>query len=215
MTGLVRGILIFLGLLILGILGLEMLLWSVVLDTPDYDWFLSGLGIRFQDLPSASRYALAALLILVPCFVASLTLRLRKQEVILAAHSEQGDAIYLTESAVQRCLRREVLSIPEVAGLISVARNGEKGPRILIRALLHAGVDVPAAQKEIRARALRAVRHLFGVGNLEQIQVVIAGLVFPPREKDAGGVRKPRSRRSARPSPSSPPTPVESRSDKE
>jgi len=37
MTGLVRGILIFLGLLILGILGLEMLLWSVVLDTPDYD----------------------------------------------------------------------------------------------------------------------------------------------------------------------------------
>jgi hypothetical protein len=214
MTGLVRGVLIFLGLLILGVLGLEMLLWAVVLDTPDYDWFLSGLGIRFQDIPSASRYALAALLILVPCFVASLTLRLRKEEVVLAAQSEQGDAIYLTESAVQRCLRREITTIPEVAGLISTARNGEKGPRVHLRALLRAGADVPATQREIRVRALRAMRHLFGVGDLEQIQVVIAGLVFPPREKDAVGARKPRLRRSSSP-PSSSPTPVSSPSDKE
>lgn len=214
MTGFVRGILIFLGLLILGILGLEMLLWAVVLDTPDYDWFLSGLGIRFQDLPAASRYALAALLILLPCFVASLTLRLRKQEVVLTAHSAQGDPIYLTESAVQRCLRREVMAVPEVAGVISTARNGEKGPRVYIRALLRAGADVPETQREIRGRALRAIRHLFGVGDLEQIQVVIAGLIFPPREKEAASARNPRGRRSS-PSPSNPPTPVESRSDKE
>jgi hypothetical protein len=178
MAEFVRRLLTFLALLLLFVLGVEVLLWSVLFETQDLGWVLKYFVVGLEDLSATGRFALAAFLILSPLFIGALTVRLSRKERILKARSADGDEIQLTEGAVRRCLRHEIKVVPEVAGLATRAANGHTGPRLFLRVLIWAGSDVPAVRRRVKEVAARSLRHLFGIGELDNIQVLVEGLVF-------------------------------------
>lgn len=195
MTNLARRVLTVLALLLLFILGVELLLWAVVLQTGDYNWYLRYFVVGFGSLSSVGRYALAAALILIPLFVLSLAVRAMQKPRVLQARSHDGDVVNLTEEAVRRCIQHEIKAIPEVAGLRSSARNGQKGPRVALRLWVWAGADVPSVRRRARHETARALRQLFGVGEIESVHVVVEGLVFRDR-KGRKIARRPSGRRA-------------------
>jgi len=190
MTNFVRRVLNFLALLLLFFLGVEFLLWTVLVQSGDSVWLVRSFVVTFQSLSPVGQFAISAALILLPLFILSLTVRVHRKQVILHCKTKDGDAINLTEEAVRRCLHHEIRAIPEVAGIRSRIRNGQTGPRVLLRLWIWAGADVPAARRGVREEAARALRHLFGIGEIENIQVIIEGLVFR-KSRGRKGVRRP------------------------
>lgn len=178
MTNFVRRVLGSLALLLLFLLGVEFLLWAVLLQSGEPVWFLRSFVIGFDSLSPTGQFSLAACLVLLPLFLMTLTVRANQRQVILRAKSNEGDPISLTEEALKRCLHHEIGAIPEVAGMKSRGRNGQAGPRVAIRLWIWAGSNVPAVRRRVREDAARTLRNLFGLGEVENISVVVEGLVF-------------------------------------
>jgi hypothetical protein len=178
MTNLVRRVLGFVALLLLFLLGVEFLLWAVLLQTGEPVWFLRSFVIGFDSLSPAGQFSFAACLVLLPLFLMTLNLRADRKQVILQAKSKDGEPISIAEEALKRCLHHEIGAIPEVAGMKSRARNGQAGPRVVIRLWIWAGSNVPAVRRVVRENAARTLRNLFGLGEIENIAVIVEGLVF-------------------------------------
>lgn len=176
-----------LALALLGALGVMALIWAIVYSTEDFNWWLLPYAYRLGELPVQSQYALAALMILLPIFVGSLQVRLGRQEPMLTARTAEGDEIRLTERAVKKVIRKAMMAFPEVASVTSSATSGKKGPVVVVRARVRVEADIPKLQKQMKVRASAALRQLLGVGEIELIRIVIAGVVFPPKQ-DGGGL---------------------------
>lgn len=178
MTNLIRRFLNFLALLLLLFLGIEFLLWAALLHMGGRGETLRSFILSFNSLSMLGQFAFAILLILLPLFVFSLAVRVRRKQVIIRAKSKEGDEINLTEEAVRKCLHHQIRAIPEVAGIKSRSRNGKGGPRVLLRLWVWAGSNVPEIRRRVREEAARSLRQLFGLGEIEKISVIVEGLVF-------------------------------------
>ncbi len=207
MTAIVRRILLIVALMLLFALGLAALARIVVIEAPETKDWVGPYAWGLEDLSTLSRYSLAALMIFVPLFVGALSARASRQEAEINARSRENDEINLTKGAVCRSLHHELMTIPGVVAIAPRVRNGAGGPRVVIHAILRAGVDVPAVQHEMKGLAALCLRRLFGVGDIESIRIVIAGLKF--------GADSPRpSRAQAAPRPASAPAAEDAKSKK-
>jgi len=200
MSALVRRVFTFLVLLLAFGLGVEILLWAVLYETSEYSWFLRYVVIGLDSLSSTGRFSLGALLILLPILIFALEVRAVRRPPILQAKARDGDPINISEPAVRRCLAHQIRAIPEVAGVTSRATNGAKGPRVVLRTLIWAGADVPAVRRLVRQETVRTLRQLFGVAEIEQVHVIVDGLVFRTAR---GKIRRLRRGRPA-PTPDAP-----------
>lgn len=176
----VRRVLTFLGMLLLLLAGVELLAWTTALQTRSWDWYLSRFLFSVEDLPLGARYALSGLMILLPLFVASLTLRAWAHEEVLIARTRDKGLIRLTETAVRKVLRREGAAIEGVAAMASSVRNGERGPKVVIRVRIHSWANAPEVQALLRQQSAEALRRVFGISELDDIQIIVEDLVFPP-----------------------------------
>ncbi len=181
MNRFVQAFFMVLALALLFILGAQALLQALGLQWEGARAALEGYTWTVRDLPVVSRFAFAALALLLPVFVALLALQGRRADRIIRARDAAGDSIHMTEGAVRRCLNRALGASPEVAAVATETRNGKTGPRVVVRTLLWAGADVPATQRQLRSLTAATLRRLFGVGEIEEVRVIVAGLRFRDR----------------------------------
>ncbi len=148
-----------------------------LLRTSDFAPFILGSGAEWPDWHSqlnlVQQWLVTAALLLLPILTASSWLILGRDNSIRTITSS-GDVIRLTPPAVERVVCREVkANVAEVIRVGAVARQGKKGPAVLVNVATSDKVPVPKVDADVRREVVKVLQQLLGVGDPSEVKIVV------------------------------------------
>ncbi len=119
------------------------------------------------------QWIVTATLLFLPMLTAATWLLLGRDYSIRSI-TPSGDVIRLAPGAIERIVCRDVkANVPEVLRVNAKARQGKKGPAVLVNIAASDKVPVPRIDADVRRETLRVLQHLLGVAESSQIRIIV------------------------------------------
>jgi len=154
-----------------------------LLRTSDFASLLLGSGAHWPDWHSLlawwQQWIVTLALILLP-ILTTLSWLIMARDNSIRTVTASGDVIRLAPSAVERIVNREVRNnVPEVVRLGATARQGKKGPSVVVNVATTDKVPVPKVDADVRRETVKVLQHLLGVGDPSEVKVIIYDVQSP------------------------------------
>ncbi len=190
---LVRGLLLFLGLILLVFVGVD-LLFRVEGYNEWWGWLLPWVAI--DEMSYWPHLVLGATCLLLPFLYLSLVLIQNRLERGIVGKGKEGDAICLSPEAIERVIVREVRStVPEVLRVrVCEATQGWGTARIRMNLAVSDRSSVPSTRKKVELVVQDVLERLIGYAEGTKISVKVTRLAGSPkrgRKQKAEKEKKP------------------------
>ncbi len=132
-----------------------------------------------ESLLTLQNAVLAGLAILVLLYFWGRIRRLRRPPEVFAFESNRG-GVYVTSAAVAELVQKISLSTEGVARLTSRLYRRNDRLHVHLRIHLHANYPMREVSRKLEHRLAAGLQNTYGIENLEEIRIVVAGVVGDP-----------------------------------
>ncbi len=163
-----KKIVVFVSLLLLLVVGvagtLTLLSWNPVEETVYW---------AFENLPMYTQVLVFIFLALLPLVVLFLTLKRSRDRGIIISRSEEGE-VYLRDSAIIKCIRNALRSVPDVLNAQATVKNTSHGVATRVRAQIRitAGV-LPDLNRQMREIVTDTLTRVLGIADVADVKIFI------------------------------------------
>jgi hypothetical protein len=124
-------------------------------------------------LEPTEQWIVTITLLLLPMLTAATWLILGRDYSIRTV-TATGDVIRLAPGAIERIVCRDVkANVPEVLRVNTKARQGRKGPAVVVNIAASDKTPVPKIDADVRRETLKVLQHLLGAAESSQIRVIV------------------------------------------
>ncbi len=160
-----------------------------LLRTSDYASALLGIRTEWTGwhslLSPIEQWLVTIALILLPILTLASWLLVGRDNSIRTL-TASGDVIRLTPQAIERVICREVRNnVAEVMRVGAVARQGKKGPSVVVNVATSDNAPVPQVDADVRRETVKVLQHLLGVGDPSEVKIVVYDVQSPSAKANA------------------------------